>query len=205
MIKENFINHLKTINSHKLIVMKQCFRVGLIKQGLMHDLSKYNPQEFLIGVKYYQGIKSPNAAERDDKGFSSAWFHHKGRNKHHYEYWIDFESKPDRTIAGHPMPIRYVIEMFMDRIAASKVYKKDTYTDDTPYEYFLRSKDYCVMNPKTAKQLEKLLVLLKDQGEEKAFNYARAVLYRDRIRRFKRFKTNVSAFIEEWKDSSSNN
>lgn len=60
--------HFKTITGHKILVMKNCFRVGLFRQGLMHDLSKYSPVEFGTGVKYYQGDRSPNAAEREEKG-----------------------------------------------------------------------------------------------------------------------------------------
>lgn len=83
----NFFGHLHTINTHKLEVMKNCFRVGLYKQGLLHDLSKYSFSEFIPGVKYYQdGNRSPNNAQREAEGCSTAWLHHKGRNKHHYEY-----------------------------------------------------------------------------------------------------------------------
>ena len=86
----NFFGHLNTINHHKFQVMKNCFRVGLYKQGLLHDMSKYSFTEFIPGVKYYQdGNRSPNNAQREAEGCSTAWLHHKGRNKHHYEYWID--------------------------------------------------------------------------------------------------------------------
>ena len=91
------IKHFKTITYHKWLVMKGCFAVGLYKQGVCHDLSKYMPSEFLVGAKYYQGDRSPNNAEREAMGYSSAWLHHKGRNKHHYEYWIDYNKTP--TIA----------------------------------------------------------------------------------------------------------
>lgn len=83
----NFFGHLSTINHHKWLVMQHCFKVGLYRQGLLHDLSKYSPVEFLAGVKYYQGFESPNNAERRAIGYSRAWLHHKGRNKHHLEYW----------------------------------------------------------------------------------------------------------------------
>ena len=73
-----------------MMVMKGCFSVGLYRQGIMHDLSKYMPSEFMVGAKYYQGTQSPNNAERADKGYSAAWLHHKGRNRHHYEYWLDY-------------------------------------------------------------------------------------------------------------------
>lgn len=49
--------HFKTITRHKLLVMQYCFRIGLYKQGLLHDLSKYSPAEFLVGCKYYQEIE----------------------------------------------------------------------------------------------------------------------------------------------------
>lgn len=82
----NIWGHFKTITAHKLLVMKYCFKIGLYKQGLLHDLSKYAPSEFLVGARYYQGTRSPNNAEREDTGVSTAWMHHKGRNKHHFEY-----------------------------------------------------------------------------------------------------------------------
>ena len=88
--------HLKTITKHRWLVLKGCFRVGLYAQGLTHDLSKYSPTEFRMGAKYYQGTRSPNAAEREDKGYSEAWMHHKGRNRHHYEYWTDMNRETKR-------------------------------------------------------------------------------------------------------------
>ena len=89
------IRHFITITHHKILVMQGCFRIGLYKQGLLHDMSKYSPTEFLVGCRYYKGYMSPNNAERADRGYSSAWLHHKGRNKHHLEYWIDYAvSKP---------------------------------------------------------------------------------------------------------------
>lgn len=130
--------HFKTITYHKFLVMQGCFKVGLYYQGIMHDLSKYMPSEFLVGAKYYQGNRSPNNAEREAIGYSSAWLHHKGRNRHHFEYWIDYSTREiEGGMAPAPMPVKYVIEMFMDRIAASKVYQKENYNDAKPLEYFL--------------------------------------------------------------------
>ena len=70
--------HFCTITKHKKLVLKECFRVGLYKQGLLHDMSKYSWTEFRVGCRYYQGTRSPNNAEREEKGYSSAWLHHKG-------------------------------------------------------------------------------------------------------------------------------
>ena len=119
---KNGWNHFQTITEHKWLVMQGCFRVGLYRQGILHDLSKYTPEEFRTGVLYFQGNRSPNAAEKEAVGYSRAWLHHKGRNKHHYEYLIDLAVDKSEGLQGMKMPVRYVIEMFMDRIAASKVY-----------------------------------------------------------------------------------
>ena len=103
----NIKGHFETITRHKLLVMKYCFACGLYEQGLAHDLSKYSPTEFIPGCIYYQGDHSPNEAERAARGYSSAWLHHKGRNKHHLEYWIDYSTRK-AGLAGMKMPLRYV-------------------------------------------------------------------------------------------------
>ena len=109
-------------------------------------------------------------------GYSPAWLHHKGRNKHHFEYWIDYTNKKEEGLVGHKMPLRYVIEMVMDRIAASKVYKGSEYTDRSPLEYYEREKDYILMHPDTRVLLEKLLSLLAEKGEKKTFACIRRLL-----------------------------
>lgn len=169
-------SHFKTITRHKWLVAKGCFRVGLYRQGILHDLSKYSPTEFKVGVKYYQGTRSPNNAEREDIGFSTAWMHHKGRNKHHYEYWLDYSDDPQKRgcLVPVPMPDRYIAEMIMDRIAASKVYKGKDYTDASPLEYYEQGKMHELIHPQTAETLERMLRLLAEEGEAKTF---------DRIRR----------------------
>ena len=155
--------------------MDGCFKVGLYKQGLLHDLSKYSPTEFLVGARYYQGNKSPNAAERFDKGYSEAWMHHKGRNMHHYEYWNDMSTKTWRY-EPVPMPRKYLVEMVMDRRAACMVYQGEKYTDASALEYYLNSKERNLMHPQTQKELEYILTMLRDGGEEKTFAYLRRLL-----------------------------
>ncbi len=166
--------HFKTITYHKYLVMKGCFKVGLYKQGLLHDLSKYSPSEFLVGVKYYQGDRSPNNAEREAIGYSSAWLHHKGRNRHHYEYWIDYSTKEIKGgMAPAPMPEKYIVEMLMDRIAACKVYNGANYTDAAPLTYYSKGRENAPIHPKTRELLESLLTMLAQKGESETFNYIR--------------------------------
>lgn len=165
--------HFKTITHHRHLVMKGCFAVGLYKQGLLHDLSKYTWVEFRTGVKYYQGDMSPNTVERLETGVSEAWLHHKGRNKHHLEYWIDYGIGEERYMTGMKMPVKYVVEMYCDRVAACKNYQKEKYTDRSALEYFQKGKSIYMMHPETAKLLEDLLTYLADNGEEAANKYIR--------------------------------
>jgi len=167
--------HFKTITHHKLVVMEGCFRVGLYKQGLTHDLSKYSPTEFLMGAKYYQGVRSPNAAEREEKGYSEAWMHHKGRNRHHWEYWNDM-SRETGKYESVPIPRKYLVEMVMDRRAACMIYEGEKYTAASPLNYLLRSRERSLMHPRTLKELEYLLTMLRNEGEEKTFAYLRETL-----------------------------
>lgn len=170
--------HFCTITYHKFLVAKGCFKVGLYKQGLLHDLSKYSWVEFRVGAKYYQGTRSPNNAEREEKGYSEAWLHHKGRNKHHLEYWLDYARDSECGIGGMRMPDKYVVEMVMDRIAASKVYMGESYTDKSPWEYYQRGR--VILHPEVKALLEHLLVKLAEEGEEKTFRYIRKEILRKR-------------------------
>ena len=164
--------HFKTITKHKFLVMDGCFRVGLYRQGLAHDLSKYSPTEFWVGARYYQGNKSPNAAERAEKGYSEAWMHHKGRNRHHYEYWTDMCRATGRYEAI-PMPRRYLVEMVMDRRAACLVYEGKNYTPASALNYLTRSHEKTLMHPQTLQELTYILTMLRDEGEDVTFRYLR--------------------------------
>ena len=175
----NWIGHFKTITAHKLRVMKYCFKVGLYRQGLAHDLSKYTPVEFCAGAKYYDGTRSPIELEKMDLGYSAGWLHHKGRNKHHLEYWIDYNYEQEGRMTGMKMPVNYVVEMFCDRIAACQTYQKDKYTDASAWEYYEHSCGNYMIHPETAALLEKLLLMLRDEGEDKTIAYIRRELLKN--------------------------
>ena len=164
--------HLKTITRHRWLVLTGCFRVGLYWQGLTHDLSKFSPTEFFTGAKYYQGTRSPNAAEREDKGYSEAWMHHKGRNRHHYEYWTDM-NKATGQYESVEMPRKYLVEMVMDRRAACITYQGAAYTDASALEYLEKSREQRLLHPNTRRQLQYILEMLRDRGEEETFRYLR--------------------------------
>jgi len=177
--------HFKTITYHRMLVAKGCFQVGLYRQGLLHDLSKYSPTEFMVGARYYQGNRSPNNAEREEKGYSAAWLHHKGRNKHHFEYWFDYNIEKPGKLVPVPMPYRYIAEMVMDRIAAAKIYEGESYTDASPLKYYEKGhgKEDELIHPKTRRVLERMLRMLAEEGEEKTFACIRRTLVKERRKR----------------------
>ncbi len=171
----NPIGHFVTITKHRNKVIYHCAKCGILWRGLLHDLSKYSPTEFIPGAKYYVGTRSPNELEREENGYSSAWLHHKGRNKHHFEYWTDY-NMAERKVMPVKMPFIFVVEMFCDRVAASKIYQGDKYTDSHPIDYFLRGKPNRIIHPETSDLLESFLIMLRNKGEKETFTYIKGLV-----------------------------
>lgn len=159
---KRIIGHTKTVMKHRREVRKLCFKCGLYWQGLTHDLSKYSPTEFINGVRFFTGTKSPHSGEREKYGYSKAWLHHKAHNKHHREYW--FDRKGDKTIPVE-MPIEYLVEMICDRVAACKIYMKDNYTTSAPLSYYVNNMDINSFHPQTRAAIELYLRYLIYYGE----------------------------------------
>lgn len=132
--------HFKTITKHRHKVMWLCFRIKLYKQGLLHDLSKYSPIEFFTSAKYYQGTSSPIDAEKNDKGYSLAWLHHKGHNPHHWEYWVDNLGPQPVNVIGIFKPSfrnSYREELNKDTILETTEYQSRPDAIDMPHKYIL--------------------------------------------------------------------
>ncbi|MCC8169431.1 MAG: DUF5662 family protein [Oscillospiraceae bacterium] len=170
----HFVKHFCTITKHRHMVIRHCYKAGILWQGLRHDLSKYSPAEFIPGARFYLGDRSPTEAERKEYGYSLAWMHHKGRNKHHFEYWTDYNPTTKRLEAIE-MPIKYVKDMFCDRVAAGKIYQGDNYTNDNPINYFLSGSARSAMHPETSKLLESWLRMIQSEGEDKTFAYIKKI------------------------------
>ena len=186
----HIFEHLKTINRHRREVRRLCFKIGLYRQGLVHDLSKYSPSEFLPGCRYYQGFRSPNDQERQERGYSSSWMHHKGRNRHHFEYWVDYPNQEQREFLegggermglltrfqAVEMPLKYVAEMFCDRVAACKVYRGSAYTQKDPLAYQDKMRPHVFMHPASEALITEMLTVLAERGEDAACRYIKKLL-----------------------------
>jgi len=153
------IGHFCTITHHKWVVFKLCVRAGIPWRGFMHDWSKYSPTEFFESVKYYTGKRSPIFYCKQENGYSKAWLHHKGRNKHHAEYWYDYGA-PEQTPV---MPYKYAVEMICDTLAAGIVYSGKEWNPSTQKEYWGRTRHLVKVNP----MIFNLLTEVYDEVEEK--------------------------------------
>ena len=163
LLIKNMIKHLKLITKHKLVVFKLSCMAGIPWRGLVHDISKYSPTEFFESVKYYVGTHSPISEAKKDKGYSEAWLHHKGRNKHHSEYWYDM-SAPEKTPV---MPYKYAAEMLCDKLAAGMAYEGKNWTKEYELEYWNKEKDLVKVNPKIKKFITSALEEVAKDGINK--------------------------------------
>lgn len=143
---DKLIGHLHTVCKHKYYVLRECWKCGQFKRGLLHDLSKFSPTEFITSVKYYQGYRSPSDAEKEVKGYSTIEQHHIRHNPHHWEYWVVWDPSEQRTIK---IPYEYVVEMLCDWIAAGKVYLGDKWTVFTAKEYYEKNRYRRMFHPDT--------------------------------------------------------
>ena len=135
---KNLFGHIKTVHTHRKWVRHYCFKAGLYRQGLTHDLSKYSPTEFFESIKYYTGTCSPIDICKKEKGYSAAWMHHKGRNKHHYEFWMDnFDNGCEALI----MPYKYALEMVCDNLGASRAYNGTDFSFKLVLEWWFKKKE----------------------------------------------------------------
>lgn len=166
--------HLKVICRHKKEVLKECWACGIGWQGLLHDLSKFGPTEFASSARYFQGNRSPIEAEKEEIGYSKAWLHHKGHNKHHWEYWTDFAD--DGTIIANKIPVKYVIEMVCDWIGAGKVYNKDKWTTDSPMVHYIKMRPGRYFHPDTDALIIHCMNIIKTGGLDAYHQFAKSVI-----------------------------
>lgn len=162
-IVSNFFKHIKLVSKHKWLVFKFSCKLGIPFRGFMHDLSKFSGEEFWEGVKYYDGKISPITICKRQEGYSRAWLHHKGRNKHHTQYWLDFGTK----VVAPVIPYKYMAEMICDKMSASITYNGKKWTNDSQYEYWKKEKNRIIVNPKVENFLETVFIEVKNNGIDK--------------------------------------
>lgn len=161
------LKHFHLVNRHRWYVFTYSIKAGIPFRGLIHDLSKYSPTEFCESVKYFHGDRSPNHYAKVDKGYSNAWLHHKGRNKHHFEYWEDVV-KGEKV--GCFMPYKYAVESVCDKLAACRAYNGKNFNNDQPLEYWNRveKNGAVVIHPGIVEFYETVLTKISKDGIDSA-------------------------------------
>lgn len=163
---KNIFKHLHLVNKHRFLVFKLSIKAGIPFRGLVHDLSKYSPTEFIESVKYYDGKISPIKVCKKENGYSKAWLHHKGRNKHHFEYWYDFNSPTKTPI----IPYKYTIELLCDTIAAGMAYNGKEWNPNSQKQYFENRKDLEYINEDIKKVIREVYEQVNKYGINKTIN-----------------------------------
>ena len=175
MFNSVYWKHFKTICRHKWYVYQECKKCGLLWQGIVHDLSKFGITEFCSSARYFQGNRSPIEAEKESIGYSLAWLHHKGYNKHHWEYWTDFNDK-DGSVIVNKIPTKYVIEMICDWIGAGKAYNQGKWIQSDPLSYYYKVRSGRHFNKDTEVLILKMLFIIKEKGLDSFHTVARELL-----------------------------
>ena len=159
----NIVKHTKLVLKHKWLVFKFCTKIGMPLRGLKHDISKFSPVEFWESIRYYHGEKSPILICKNENGYSKAWLHHKGRNKHHSEYWYDMIAPDPKPI----IPYKYVAEMICDKLSASIIYNGKNWTNNSEIEYWTRAKKLEPINEKVSDMLTEVFEQVAENGIDK--------------------------------------
>ena len=164
---QNIFGHFKTVARHKWTVFKLSIKAGIPIRGLLHDLSKFSYTEFSESVKYYQnGKRSPIPVAREEKGYSEAWLHHKGRNKHHLEYWYDADAKEPPII-----PFKYCEEMICDKLAAGITYNGKEWKKELELDYWnTKERHKVIANEKIKEFITEVFEQVAEQGIDKTIN-----------------------------------
>ena len=141
------LRHFWTVTKHKHHVFINCCKCGIPLRGVLHDLSKFSPTEFIKSSKYYVGVSSPVYEQRKDNDLvSTIALHHTGRNKHHWEYWVDFHRG---NLIISMFPYKFAVEYFCDMIAANRVYSGKSFKRENVLKYWNEKKEkYYYIHPK---------------------------------------------------------
>ena len=113
-----YLHYLKYVLVHKWWVMVECFKVGLFWRGIVHDMSKFLPSEFIPYARFFHGKKVRSKTgyykptDTGDLAFDMAWFRHQKRNDHHWQWWVLPED--ERGVKLLPMSEEARLEMLCD-------------------------------------------------------------------------------------------
>ena len=134
----------KTIRNHRKWVRYYCFLAHIPWRGITHDLSKYSPVEFFESARFYNGKESPINVAKREQGYSLAWLHHRGHNKHHNLYWYDNIEEGGKPLL---MPEKDFIELVCDWLGACHTYNTE-FSYYNEYVWWKKKRATCAIHEK---------------------------------------------------------
>lgn len=156
-----YIQYLRYLVRHIWFVRQECWRHGLLAQGLFHDLSKWRPDEFVPYARFFYAKPRRDATgyykptDTGDAAFDFAWLLHQKRNPHHWQWWLLPED--DGGVKVLAMPHRFRLEMVCDWVGAGKAQGFFSPPDD-PYRetraWYIKNKDKMQLHPDTRRWVE---------------------------------------------------
>lgn len=156
--------YLKNLLRHKWFVFIEACKLGVPLLGIIHDMSKFLPDEFFPYARYDFSDDSNN----DDKvraDFDLAWLKHQRRNKHHWQHWLlmndsgvaHYDERDNcpcwmKQVVPLPMPDRYIRDMVADWHGAGRAYGNP----DT-LRWYMKNMSKIILHPKTEEMVLKYL------------------------------------------------
>jgi len=167
-------DYFKYILEHKKNVFKTCWKRKLYIHAITHDLSKFNPKEFIPYAEWfygYHGVKLEKEYNHEQlnngtscmsnnyleckRNFDKAWEHHYKNNPHHWDHWLDDKGVPQ------VIPSRYLEQMIADWEGMSLKF------GGSAQEYYLKNYHKIKLERDTRIKLEMMLGL----NDSLAHNY----------------------------------
>jgi hypothetical protein len=154
-----YFKYLSYVLRHKWYVFLECCKVGMVWQGIVHDLSKLLPSEFVPYANHFFGENRNVNRGRDktgyykptdtgDKDFDFAWLLHQKRNRHHWQWWVLPEDGGGVKVLN--MFLEYRKEMLCDWRGAGRAQGNRT----APVVWYQHDKDKMQLHKDTRRWVE---------------------------------------------------
>jgi hypothetical protein len=153
-----YLHYLFYLLKHKFWVFYYSCKLGIPVRGLLHDLSKFRPDEFFPYANNWFDRKGKiKKLNYDDKStaFGIAWGKHQRRNEHHWQYWVIEGKSPcgkARRSLANPMPEPVAKEMLADWCGAARAKKQPNVR-----KWYQEHKDEMTLHLRTRRYIEFLL------------------------------------------------
>lgn len=149
---------------HKYFVAVECFKAGLIWRGLVHDLSKFLPQEWFPYVESFYGGYGKNQPDHVKQTFDRAWLHHQKCNDHHWQWWV--LPKDEGSLKPLPMGRQALLEMLCDwKGAGAAQGNKGGWLEVR--EWYEKNKDKMTLHPETRRTVRMLINYMARRQEKR--------------------------------------